>query len=612
KIISIDAKKNEKTILKIGSQTEPNLSYANGIITWDEYRSDSRYDQRNYSVICSYNLATKKFKQLSHKTRFFSPSLSADAKKIVAVSVNLANDFNLVELDAETGKIIRSLPNPDNYTLQTPSYNANGTEIVVTAVTQKGKNILYYYDDKIEELLPWQPEMIARPTFNGQQIIFKAHYNGIENIYQLSLRTKQISQLTQATFGANYPNVAGNKLYFSTYAENGYNVTSVDLSAAESILTKIEPNTFVNYFEPLVAQENKPNIFSKIDTLSFPTKNYRELSHIFYFHSVRPIFEKSIYNNNYDFGFNLISNNKLNTMAASFGYVYNNALNASEFIAKLNYQKFYPKLSLNYQNRPQVAYVKTGTAQKPIISPFYWREHYTSLEIDVPFYQNWLNKSFYANFMMSSSFTQRYQETLRPKDFNLDLKFPMGYRFTAGLNNTKSVRDLAPAWGQNIEIDFKHFPFDKGLNGINFFVKSAFYFPGILPNHTLKASLNFQNNGGLYQYSADIPRANGWANMKGIVDLKNSLLLSYRFPIIYPDWELGPVAYIKRIKGGIFTDFENINAGNGLRGYGFGLSADMNLLRYYLPLFEIGSKIIIPTENITKKPILEFSLNFSY
>ncbi|HEX7365816.1 MAG TPA: hypothetical protein VF273_01905, partial [Pelobium sp.] len=46
KIISIDAKKNEKTILKIGSQTEPNLSYANGIITWDEYRSDSRYDQR--------------------------------------------------------------------------------------------------------------------------------------------------------------------------------------------------------------------------------------------------------------------------------------------------------------------------------------------------------------------------------------------------------------------------------------------------------------------------------------------------------------------------------------------------------------------------------------
>lgn len=612
KIISVDADKNEKTILKIGGQTEPNLGYANGIVTWDEYRSDSRYDQRNYSVICSYDLATKKYKQLSQKSRFFSPSLSPDAKKIIAVSVSLANVFTLVELDAGTGKLLRILPNPKNYTLQTPSYNANGTEIVVTAVSQKGKTLLYYHDEKIEELLPWQAEMIARPIFNGERIIFKAHYNGIENIYQLNPESKELTQLTQVPFGANYPVVNGDKLYFSAYDVNGYNLASVNLNDAESILQEKEPNAFVNYFDPLVAQENEPNIFKKIDTINYPTKKYKELNHLLYFHSARLIAGKSDYDNSYDFGLSLVSNNKLNTAAASVGYVYNNALNASEFNAKLTYQKFYPKISVSYQNRARLAYANTGPQQKPIATPFYWRENYTAIEVSIPTYKNWLNKSFYTNFSVSTSLTNRYQATLKPQNFHTNIKFPMDYSFITGINSTKSIRDLAPAWGQNIEVDFSHFPFDKQLNGINLNIKSAFYFPGFLANHSFKASLNFQNSNGLYQYSTDIPRANGWANMKGIVDLKNSLLLSYRFPILYPDWELGPIAYVKRIKGGIFTDFENINAGNGLRGYGMGLSAEMNILRYYLPLFEIGGKIIIPNESITKKPILEFSLNFSY
>ncbi|HTN19548.1 MAG TPA: hypothetical protein VL125_03695 [Pelobium sp.] len=612
RIIVIDAQKNEKTILKIGSQTEPNLSYANGLITWDEYRSDSRYDQRNYSVICTYNLATKEFKQLSKKSRLFSPALSPDGKRIIAVNVTSANIFSMVEFDALTGKALHIYPNPKNYTLQTPAYNADGSEIIVTGVLESGKTLLLYHDNKFDELLPPQTQIIARPSFYGNQIIYRAHYNGIENIYQLNPKTKVIRQLTHAPFGANYPSIANGKLLFSTYTSNGHNLASADLNATEAISQKKEPNTFVDYFSPLITQENKPNIFEKIDSLKYPSKKYREINHLFYFHSARLIVAESDYSNDYDFGLSLISNNKLNTVAASAGYLYNNALNTSEFNATLTYQKFYPKIAVSYKNKARLAYVATGDVENPTIVPFSWRENYTSLNVSVPTYTNWLNKSFYTDFTVSTSYTNRYQETLKPTNFYSEIKFPMSYSFTTGINSRKSARDLAPQWGQNIELDFEHFPFDNKLNGINFYLKSAFYFPGFLPNHSFKASLNFQKSNGLYQYSVDIPRANGWGNMKGIVNLQNTLLLSYRFPIAYPDWELGPIAYIKRIKGGFFTDFENINVGNGLRGYGLGLSADMNLLRYYLPLFELGGKIIIPNESITKKPILEFSFNFNY
>ncbi len=612
KIISIDEQKNEKLILKIGNQTEPNLSYANGIISWEEYRSDSRYDQRNHSVICTYNLATKQYKQLSKKSRLFSPALSADGKKIIAVNVTNASIFSLVELDAETGRTMRSFPNPKNYTLQTPAYSADGSEIVVTGVLASGKTLLLCSGNKIEELLRPQAELIARPSFNGKQIIYKAHYNGIENIYQLNPKTKAIRQLTHVPFGANYPTIGNQKLHFSTYAPLGYNLASIDLDALESTPAKIEENTFVNYFAPLVTQENTPNIFAEIDSIKHPAKKYRELDHLFYFHSARLSVTESDYNNEYDFGLSLISNNKLNTAFATVGYVYNSALKTNEYNANITYQKFYPKIALAYKNRAQLAYAKTGDPQKPTIVPFSWRENRTSLNVSVPTFANWLNKSFYTNFTVATSYTNRYQETLKPANFYNETKFPMSYSFVTGINTRKATRDLAPQWGQNIELNFEHNPFDKNLTGINFNLKSAFYFPGILANHSFKTSLNFQKSEGTYQYSADIPRANGWANMKGIINLQNTLLFSYRFPISYPDWELGPIAYIKRIKGNIFTDFENINAGNGLRGYGAGLSADMNLLRYYLPLFELGGKIIIPNENATKKPILEFSFTFNY
>ena len=87
--------------------------------------------------------------------------------------------------------------------------------------------------------------------------------------------------------------------------------------------------------------------------------------------------------------------------------------------------------------------------------------------------------------------------------------------------------------------------------------------------------------------------------------------MDYRFPIAYPDWEIGPLAYVKRIKGGFFTDFENIGKGNGLRTYGAELRADMNLLRFYLPNFDVGGKIIVPNNQNTKSPIFELILNFN-
>jgi hypothetical protein len=613
KIILIDKEKNEKKIIKIGYQTEPNLSYKQGKITWDEYRSDRRFGQRSFNVICTYNLSTNTYKQLTHKTRLFSPSLSPDGKRIIAVNVTAENIFNLIELNAETGEIIKTYPNPQNFTLQIPSFDKTGNKIIVTAVNEAGKTLILYQNDKQEILLPQVTQIISRPVFYQNEIIYKAHYNGIDNIYSLNLDDKKINQITNAQFGAYNPSVNEElgTLLFNNYKAKGYDVNSIDLKAPDAFKPSNQANTFVNYFKPIVTQENKSNVFDSIPNIEYQSKKYKEIDHLFYFHSARLINEKNEFFNDNNYGLDLVSNNKLNTTGSSFGYRYNNALGKSEYRASITYQKYYPQISINYENRARLAYSKRFAGPVVQVLPFNFRENYTSFNIKVPFAANWLNKNFYSALAIETYYSDRYNLSYNPSNFIKSINFPIKYNLSIGLNTRTSERDLAPKWGQNFILSYEHLPFERALRGNNLVFKSLFYFPGFANNHSLSTSFNWQENSGVYQFNIDLPRASGYANLNGIDNLSNTLLVDYRFPIAYPDWEIGPLAYVKRIKGGFFTDFENIGKGNGLRTYGAELRADMNLLRFYLPNFDVGGKIIVPNNQNTKSPIFELILNFN-
>ncbi|MEO5911945.1 MAG: hypothetical protein ABIP95_13725 [Pelobium sp.] len=606
----------EEEIIKIGNQTEPNLNYAAKKVVWDEYRIDPRFGQRSYNVICSYDLKNKAYKQITHKTRLFAPALSPDGKKISAIKISTENIFNLVELDAVTGEEIKVYPNPENFTLQTPAYNSTGDRIVLTLVNEQGKTLMILNTEsgKAEKLLPQVHQIISRPCFYADKIIYKAHYNGIDNIYAVDIVTKNINQLSESQFGAFNPSVnsATGMLLFNDYQSLGSNIASIDLNSPGSFKPFPQANTFVNYFSPLIAQENRPNVFKEIPNVQYSSTAYKEFSHLFYFHSLRPILQENPYLNDNDFGFDLASDNKLSTVSATVGYLYNNALHKSQYNASLVYSKYYPQLSLNYENRARLSYASKISGTDTTYVPFQWRENFTALKVNIPFSANWLNKTFYFNTQIETSYTNRYQLTINPVNFRTVINFPMKYTFTEGLNTSRSPRDLAPKWGQNIGISYSNSPFSKFNDGDKLVLQSQFYLPGFLMNHSLQVSYNWQSKSGIFIFDQDITRASGYANLAPIKNLKNSLLLNYQFPVFYPDWELGPLAYIKRFRGGFFADFENIGNRNGLRTYGATLKADMNLLRFYLPNFAVGGKLIIPTESITKNPIFEFSFTYSF
>jgi len=613
-IITIDTNRVEHEILKIGPQEDSHFNYAAGRIVWDEFRYDTRFQKRSFNVINRYDIATKTYKQITHRTRLFAPALSPDGKTIIAVNISYSNQISLVELDAETGRELKHYHSPGNYMLQTPRFDSDGQKIIVVAVDAQGK-ALYELNRStaiFKELLPFQQQLISRPVYAGDQVIFKAHYNGIDNLYRLDPLTKQLYQITSVKFGAFNPfyDERSQHLFFNNYQVNGYDISSLTMNKTTG--TSIQSNTSIHYEQPLVVQEGNSNVFDNIPDIKYDSEPYHEISNLFYFHSIIPIMEQNEFFDNYNFGLKLQSDNKLNTSSFYTGYQFNNALKKSEYIAGFTYKHFYPILNVFYVNQARLNYQKQNSGN--VLIPTSWRENEVNADITIPFIFNQLNKTYSMEIKTGTSYTTRYNVENRPSNFIGTVNFPMQYEVNFGANTRRSTRDLAPEWGQNISIDFNNFPFTNQFKGELLRIRSNFFFPGLFSNHSLQASFNYENGNGVYDLIVDIPRVSGYSHLKSATYLRNTLLLDYRFPLFYPDWEIGPLAYIKRLKGGFFAGFENLGKKNTFspRTFGAELRADMNLLRFYLPDFDFGGKIILVNEKPRQNPILEVGITYNY
>jgi hypothetical protein len=89
-------------------------------------------------------------------------------------------------------------------------------------------------------------------------------------------------------------------------------------------------------------------------------------------------------------------------------------------------------------------------------------------------------------------------------------------------------------------------------------------------------------------------------------DNETTLSFNYSLPLLYPDLSLGPLAYIKRIKGNFFYD---TTVKNVIGGKGVEITADVHLLRFVFP-FEIGVQFVQSNSGtFTVNPLISINLN---
>jgi hypothetical protein len=605
--VIIDSEKKERKLFSIAYQEQPWFSYANNTITWDEIRYDPRYRQRSYSVICSYNLITHKRSTLTQRSRLFSPSLSADAKKIVAVEIDLSNQSNLVELDAKTGKIIRRLSNPDKLILQTPSYDKTGNLITYIGVSEQGKS-LWVTDGllKNNKLIKESQQQLSRPIFFNQGVAFNAHYSGIDNIYHIDTTSKKIVALSASKYGAFNSSFSNDgELIFNDYQVTGYQIAETILDTNSSIINLRDTSSFVNFGKSTQATESSRNVFANIPKEVYKSSSYHALGNLFNVHSLNPKIEEE-----YKGGVQLVSNNLLNTFDSFAGIDYHRDLNRFEYSTGFSMKAFYPILSATYRNRPR----RTFYSQNSLMNQGDWRENNVQLQASLPLTVNSYNDSYSFSINTITSYTQRYELQNLPTSFARSINFPMEYNFSLTHSTRQAERDIAPRWAQILRVSYLHQPFDERLAGGLFAAEGFLYFPGIARNHSFLANFNWQDSWGIRRFDRQINSVYGYNNIRAKSQLKNTLLLNYRFPIAFPDFEIGPLAYVKNIRASLFSHYENIGLETNLsepKTYGFELRSNMNVLRYQ-PNVEVGGRMVFVNKIYNQNPIVELILNYSF
>jgi len=579
-LVRLDSDGREKRLIQIG-YTE-NISVNTDKICWSEVSPDSRWWAQSFSDVIVYDIKTNTRKQITKKGKCFAPALSPDGKQIAVVKQDLDRHCSLVLLDAKNGHEIREFPNPGNYQIKTPAWSEDGKRVVFT--TQKsGFRLLSVLDiDSGEsmDIILANSEDISYPVFWGDFILYDSPWSGIDNIYAVHLETGQRYQVTSRKFGSFYPAADGESLLFCDYQVDGMNIVSCVLDTALWIPIDKAEQHLVNYFEPLIEQEQGRNILidEEIPKKQYPVEDYLPLKHSLNIHSwyLLPLPPYVIYG--------LISNDLLNTMELGAQVTYHAGEQVNAYSLSASYAGIRPIIDteISFGKRASL-YDYYGKDTTDV-----WDEVRTTIGLRFPELQQFGARTMFLQYQLKGGLAhvsgKNHHETHEPDNGNFQV-LSNQIDFYTTLN--RSRRDIYPRLATEFQIYYAMVFNDfKKSNDLRF-GSIRKYFPGIFKHHSLNGYLAGEstNDWTDYTFQSRMPLVRGYQTTPDILGS-----LNYAFPLFYPDISMASLLFIKRVRATLFYDYGLLEGRHGddfqqCRSFGAELTFDFNpLTLYYLEL----------------------------
>ncbi|HSH51606.1 MAG TPA: hypothetical protein VK982_07770, partial [Bacteroidales bacterium] len=568
----------------------------------------ARWHNREYTAIKLFNIETQEEKLVVDKVRYFSPDISSDANKIAVIEVSSENEYFLNIISSYNGFVAKKIASPNGNFIQRPQWSADEKYIYVIEINGNKKQVSRYdfSTEKWETVFAIPGVDIQRINPTTDYIFFHSTYNGIDNIYAYHFRSQFFYQLTASKFGIYDFDLDANRRYVfaSEYSSQGFGISKIPVERAlwhKKEMIKAEPDYLA---EKLSSQETGKIKSGTIPTNKYTIKPYSRLANLFYFHSWTPFYfdfdDIDLHYNLSDLseiygkihpGIMLLSQNKLSTMETNLGYAYKN--NHHYLSSSLIYKGLYPyiKLTADYGDRHKY-FAASDVAWVPQLK--HDNSSFT-VETYIPF--NFSRGKYFAGFYpgITLEYSNRYYYQYVDNYYQEGLEF-MNFQLYLYFYTRKAHRDIQPKTGIFFDYNLYNSPFDNDFFGYISTVDSRIYLPGFIQNQGFKFDIGYQyQSPKLYLYSSRFRFPRGMSRQR--TEKLFKLYGDYVFPIAYPDWNVGALFYIKRIRGALFGDFAinqyNIYTKNSsLPGttkeefYSFGieLSIDYHLLRTMFPL----------------------------
>ncbi len=552
-------------------------SLAAGTIAWDETVPDLRWGLRDYAEIVTFDVAHRRARRVTHRSKLLNPALSPDGARIAAVEFSLERKCTLVVLDARSGKELQRLPNPDDDVLVGPSWSEDGTRLVLTRQGLQGRalSLVSLADGTFRDVLPRGWEDVTQPILHGRYVYYGSPRSGIDNIYAVDLETGRRFRVTSSRLGAYFPCVSpdGTKLLYSDYTVRGHDIVEIDLRPETwQPLEEVADDSF-RYYEPLVAQEQGGPITDTLGSPSvrFPVKTYHPMGHALCVHSwtLVPGSPAST--------LQFLSNDKMNTLALSTSLNYYSNERVASVGIEGTYKGLFPQIrvgasyggrssTLEQDAQRRVAGA-TGGSGAANADHYSWRETEVHTGVGVPLNLSRGTTHSTLELAAETRFTRisDKEHVGLFENGNGDL---LGATYSASFVRIRNGahRDVRPVWGQRLDLSYSHTPFAGDYQGALLHGGATVYLPGLARHHAFTLSGGYEAQEPVdYLFASRLPFTRGYDAV-----IHRRLITAsadYGLPIADPDLALGPLLYVKRIKGNLFFDYGRGSGGGAARLY---------------------------------------------
>ncbi len=584
--VKLDGKQRERHLLTPGNIIKnTSFSIAQNKMMWVETIPHSRWEKCSYGVIKYYDIQTKRLKTLRHKGRYGSAALSPDATQIVAFESDEAYNHQLVILDAETGQVVKRLPNPDNHFYLTPQWSEDGRQVLVVKNVQQ-KVTLSLIDirtGEAQDLLPYSTEPIGCPTMKGKYVLYNSAYSGIDNIYAIDTTTRQRYQVTSRTYGAYNPIVSADDswLIFNDFTRDGMDVVKTPFNPKQWTLLEEVENRSLHYYAPLVTQEGSRDVLAHLPNNTYPIQRYplwRAWPKVHGWLTIKgaPINARNPKRPSellQQLQLNILkASNLLGTTALDVDYLHNFKENKGQPSVKISYQGWYPVFSLE------------GNITKDYKSSDNSYDPYLGLTLGLPWqfmqgqYTHVLSLKAIGALEKEGMFTF-YRQT---------------YKSFFSRSSKKSDRDIYHPWRQELEILYRHTPLRGNYQDQYLGAYGELSFPGLRKHHSLRLRAVY---GRQHKMTTRPGYYRAYAKGK-----RRTMIFNYDFPIFYPDWDMGYLLYVKRLRANIFYSWtDNVYPNKDTTRYANNVSLDLladlhPTILFNIPLLSVGIKYLYSLE----------------
>ena len=319
----------------------------------------------------------------------------------------------------------------------------------------------------------------------------------------------------------------------------------------------------VRYYEPLIDHEQGGSVLADIPQQVYPVRRYRPLGHLLKIHSWAPRTDGAIHS------LKLTSSDLLDLSSLSSGVEYNSNENAFSVLGDFSLSAWYPIFSVGGRWGKRIGVyeieeeddTKYDSDIKEVTEK--WTEKSLHASVEVPLNLSRGPWSSFANLSVTAKLTDitdeddpNHPDSSALFEEKLNGRFaPLSYQLALSRSRHKAKRDLAPAWSQCLQLTYRHTPFPGDHDVTLLSGRLGLTFPGLWAHHSLrlKGTYEWQDDANLYRFASEQVFVRGYDYHFHRHFYQGSA--NYALPLFYPDWNLGALVYVQRVKSNFFYDF---------------------------------------------------------